>query len=362
MRNSSTSARRHAGASVLGSIVLATLALAPVETARADALARHADPVTCPECDPARHCPVPAPGGPYAGLVGVPLEFDGTASSDPDGERLTFAWDFDASDGIGEDALGPTPSHVYPRPGRYTVGLTVSSGDELEFRCVQSSTTTAEIGSVCGATVLHGHDAIRLGSGGADWFASIQPASGCYANTDVILSSFVLRYGEKRIPASAVKTAVGDKDGDGIEEIGVSYSKSDLKALFAGTRHINGHRLVSVTIEANLATGGVLQGTTRVDLYRQVTGARATVSPNPFNPSTTLTFTTERAGRASVALFDVAGRLVRTLLDERALAPGVHEVRVEGRGDRGERLPSGIYFLRGVSADGEFAKTVTLLQ
>ncbi|HET9952170.1 MAG TPA: T9SS type A sorting domain-containing protein, partial [Candidatus Eisenbacteria bacterium] len=154
----------------------------------------------------------------------------------------------------------------------------------------------------------------------------------------------------------------GDKDGDGIEEICVSFSKSDLKALFAGTRIGNGHRRISVTIAANLATGGLLQGTTRVDLYRQVAGARATVSPNPFNPSTTLTFTTARAGGATVALFDIAGRLVRTLLDERALAPGVHEVRIEGRGERGEPLPSGIYFLRGVSAEGEFAKTITLLK
>ncbi|HET9950519.1 MAG TPA: PKD domain-containing protein, partial [Candidatus Eisenbacteria bacterium] len=254
MRKTPKSAPRLAGALALGWIVLATLALAPAGMASADALARLADAVTCPECDPGRNCPVSAPGGPYTGLVGVPLDFDGTASSDPDGEPLAFAWDFDTSDGIGEDALGPTPVHAYERPGRYAVLLTVSSGNELEFRCSNSSITTAEIGAICAASVVKGNDAIHLGSGGAAWFASIQPASGCYANTDVILSSFVLRYEEKQIQASAVKSAIGDKDGDGIEEICVSFSKSDLKALFAGTRIGNGHRRISVTIAANLAT------------------------------------------------------------------------------------------------------------
>src|SRR6267143_4466428 len=69
-----------------------------------------------------------------------------------------------------------------------------------------------------------------------------------------------------------------------------------------------------------------------------------------------------RAGRAKVELFDTSGRLVRTILDEGSLAPGVHEVRIEGRGPRGESLASGIYFIRGISIDGEFTKTIAILK
>jgi len=40
----------------------------------------------------------------------------------------------------------------------------------------------------------------------------------------------------------------------------------------------------------------------------------------------------------------------------------VHEVRIEGRGPRGESLASGIYFIRGISIDGEFTKTIAILK
>jgi hypothetical protein len=40
----------------------------------------------------------------------------------------------------------------------------------------------------------------------------------------------------------------------------------------------------------------------------------------------------------------------------------VHEVKIEGRGARGETLASGIYFIRGVSPEGEFTKTIAILK
>jgi flagellar hook assembly protein FlgD len=80
------------------------------------------------------------------------------------------------------------------------------------------------------------------------------------------------------------------------------------------------------------------------------------------NPTATLTFTTTRSGSAKVEMFDIEGRLVRTILNEPSLAAGVHAVRIEGRGPRGESLASGVYFIRGVSADGEFKQTIAILK
>ena len=69
--------------------------------------------------------------------------------------------------------------------------------------------------------------------------------------------------------------------------------------------------------------------------------------PNPFNPVTVIGLTVPGPGPREVALrvFDVRGRLVATLLSGR-LDPGYHDVRWDGRDDRGAPVSSGIYFYR----------------
>ena len=135
-----------------------------------------------------------------------------------------------------------------------------------------------------------------------------------------------------------------------------------MRTLFSGTGLGNGHNLVTVAIEANLATGGIIQGTTQVDVFNNGSFTGATVAPNPLNPATTLTFTTSRPGYVKIELFDISGRLVRTILEEPSLAAGVHDVRIEGRGLRGETLASGIYFIRGASPEGKFTRTIAILK
>ncbi len=63
-------------------------------------------------------------------------------------------------------------------------------------------------------------------------------------------------------------------------------------------------------------------------------------APNPFNPATTIEFTLDAPGRAVPRVFDVRGRLVRTLLDG-PLGSGTHRVSFAADG-----LPSGVYFYR----------------
>jgi PKD repeat protein len=60
-------------------------------------------------------------GGPYEGSAGVPVYFDGTDSSDPDGGKLRYAWDF----GDDTKASGAMPTHTYAVNGTFDVTLTV---------------------------------------------------------------------------------------------------------------------------------------------------------------------------------------------------------------------------------------------
>jgi hypothetical protein len=72
--------------------------------------------------------------------------------------------------------------------------------------------------------------------------------------------------------------------------------------------------------------------------------------PNPFNPVTTVRFDLRRAGRATVRVYDAAGRLVRCLLDE-PRAAGTHDIAWQGRDDRGRTVAAGVYFIR-LESDG----------
>lgn len=62
--------------------------------------------------------------------VGDTVLFGGGGSSDPDGDSLSYSWDFDASDGIQKDSKLLAPTHVYNKAGAYSVTLTVSDGTD----------------------------------------------------------------------------------------------------------------------------------------------------------------------------------------------------------------------------------------
>jgi hypothetical protein len=83
--------------------------------------------------------------------------------------------------------------------------------------------------------------------------------------------------------------------------------------------------------------------------------------PNPFNPRTTITYVLPVEGHARLLVYDVAGRLVRTLLDDWESA-GSHDVGWDGRDDRGRRAPSGVYLSRLSVGEYEAAHRMLLLK
>src|SRR5262245_46197131 len=68
--------------------------------------------------------------------------------------------------------------------------------------------------------------------------------------------------------------------------------------------------------------------------------------PNPFNPSTEIQFTLAAAGDVQLAVFDVAGRRLRTLLRSRVPGGVPYRVRWDGTDDAGVAQPSGVYLYR----------------
>ncbi len=81
--------------------------------------------------------------GPYAGVQGAAVSFDGTFSSDSDGSIVSYDWDF----GDGGFATGATPTHAYAATGTYTVLLTVTDDDGAWD--VASTTATIAAAPAC---------------------------------------------------------------------------------------------------------------------------------------------------------------------------------------------------------------------
>ncbi|MBC8424304.1 proprotein convertase P-domain-containing protein, partial [bacterium] len=67
--------------------------------------------------------------------------------------------------------------------------------------------------------------------------------------------------------------------------------------------------------------------------------------PNPFNPMTTVKFELPKPGHAKLMVYDLSGRMVRTLVDEN-LPASVHQRQWDGTDDHGRRVASGTYYFR----------------
>jgi hypothetical protein len=83
--------------------------------------------------------------------------------------------------------------------------------------------------------------------------------------------------------------------------------------------------------------------------------------PNPFNPTTRIAFSIEHTGPVRLCIYDIAGRLVRTLVSG-TREPGPYAEVWDGRSDAGDRVASGIYFYRLESANRSLTRKAVLLR
>jgi len=93
----------------------------------------------------------------------------------------------------------------------------------------------------------------------------------------------------------------------------------------------------------------------------QVYVAKVAAYPNPFNPQTRVAFENPRAGRVDLAIFDLQGRHVRTLLGT-DLPAGENSVVWDGRTDAGRQAGSGVYFARLVAGDATASAKLMLVK
>jgi hypothetical protein len=84
-------------------------------------------------------------------------------------------------------------------------------------------------------------------------------------------------------------------------------------------------------------------------------------SPSPAREGASVAFTLPSAAHAQLAIYDVRGRLVRTLLDS-SLPAGRQVVAWDGRGGDGQAEPSGVYFVRLQTREGTISRRLSLIR
>jgi FlgD Ig-like domain/Putative Ig domain len=226
------------------------------------------------------------------------------------------------------------------------------SGDYEAFftatnRLVGHSSTRIHVkGLAAGIVFLPGNKKIRLNSNKPSDCLVLQPINNSFSLTDVDVTTIRLNsLGTGSVSSIAPlekSIVVGDRNGDLVDDMTLCFSKADLRLLFGGLR---GNNDVPVTVTGQLVSGALFSAAGTISVAAGGgPNAAAAVSPNPLNPVGTLRFETTRQGYVRVRLFDLNGRLVREVMDQRSVEPGEHEVMIDGLNSSGQKLASGVYF------------------
>jgi hypothetical protein len=165
-------------------------------------------------------------------------------------------------------------------------------------------------------------------------------------------------------PANEKRARIGDLDRNGAPDLEVWFSLACARNLFGNTPN---------NTQVNLIMTGTFLSPTGTIPFRGIkvvtikTGGGggsvpALAYPNPMNPQALLSFGTSTPGIVSIQLFDLRGRMVRTLLPPQHLSAGAHEVTIDGLNDQGARLSSGVYFYRVLTADGPTMGSISVVK
>jgi hypothetical protein len=100
------------------------------------------------------------------------------------------------------------------------------------------------------------------------------------------------------------------------------------------------YRLKMVDKDGKFSYSAVVQ----VD-YTKINIDKITITPNPLSNSTTISFSLSNTQKVSINIFDMNGRLVKTLLNSE-LQQGTHQLVWNVKDEKGNAVTAGIYFLR----------------
>jgi hypothetical protein len=281
--------------------------------------------------------------------------------STSDGGSALGATLTDAGDGSGTLALSATPTAA----GVYHVTLHQADRDNaLLGSNVVVTVTVTDVAAPLAARAWSDANPIRLDIGKPRERFYLEAVSG-FALADVNLSSIRLfaSTNSGSVPSigplpDAFETTT-DRDRNGVLELRMEFGKDDLRALFS---NIGDHLSASMTLRATLRNGAELSVPVNVEVAREPKGVIKRLGPNPLNPETAISIVLSRDGRLLVRVFDVTGKMVRTLVDVASAPAGLNVIRFDGKTTHGMTLASGRYFVQAETDEGSDVTPLTILK
>jgi hypothetical protein len=156
---------------------------------------------------------------------------------------------------------------------------------------------------------------------------------------------------------------------DGYTDLTLKFQKSEIVAALGAAAPGN---VIPLTLTGELNDGTPFEAVDCVAIVGGGNGEEESVIedmileaavPNPFNPVTTIKYTILESGHVSLRVFNAAGQLVRTLVDEeQAPRAGGFTAIWDGTSDAGADVASGIYFYRLTAGNRTLTKKMVLLK
>ena len=286
--------------------------------------------------------------------VGEKITFNASSSSDPDGEIVSYEWDF----GDGNAGSGEVVNHTYSNPGDYTVTLTVK--DNIGTESSKSETITVFLyGDVSDDGKVKAYDA-SLVLQHVVGLLNIEPDSEQWRAADVSGNSNISAYDAALILQYCVGL-ITKFPADTPAAAPALDQKSEDKLLAEAVAQLE---TVSLSNEQNR----ILEQLKLLVFNKLVSPCTSLLQnfPNPFNPETWIPYTLTEGVHVTIEIYNATGTLVRTLdLGYKDAGYYLEKNKAaywNGRNNVGETVSSGVYFYRLKAGDFTATKKLVVLR
>jgi PKD repeat protein len=260
-------------------------------------------------------------GTPTSGGTPLVVSFTDLSTENP----TSWSWTF--GDGVGT-STAQNPSYTYETAGTYSVSLTATNayGSDSETKVDYINVTEQSFD-------MHVHDIVvtRKNAG---------------PNCSGIGTIYIYDAGDQAVANATVYATATGPVGGGFS--GLTGTDGSVRFETGKTRDCAGewcfevtnvtHTSLTYDPSANVVTMACESGVVYKTVANAISGITMWNTPNPFNPTTTISFNLPQSERVNLAIYNVMGQKMATLLD-RQLNVGEHSVEWNG-----SNAPSGVYF------------------